>query len=252
VSWNDAAAYDAFMGRYSWPLAPLFADLAEISSGQEVLDVGCGTGMLTGELVRRLGTDAVAACDPSEPFVASVGERFPGVDMRQAPAEHLPFETDLFAAALAQLVVHFMTDPVAGLSEMRRVTKPGGVVAACVWDHAGGNGPLSAFWRGTHALDPSAPDESHLAGARGGHLTELMTDAGLNDISEHTLAVEVEHPTFEEWWEPYTRGVGPAGAYVLSLDADRQAELREICRTELGDGPFTVRAAAWAARGLAS
>jgi SAM-dependent methyltransferase len=251
VGWNDAAAYDAFMGRYSGPLAPLFADLAEISSGQEVLEVGCGTGMLTGELVRRLGTDAVTASDPSAPFVASIQERFPGVDVRRAPAEQLPFDAGRFDAALAQLVVHFMTDPVAGLSEMRRVTKPGGVVAACVWDHAGGYGPLSAFWRGTHTMDPNAPDESHLAGARGGHLTELMTSAGLRDISEQTLAVEVEHPTFEEWWEPFTRGVGPAGAYVLRLDADRRAELREICRSELGDGPLTVRAAAWAARGLA-
>ncbi len=250
MSWNDAAAYDAFMGRYSGPLAPLFADLAELTNRQEVLDVGCGTGMLTGELVRRLGTDAVTACDPSAPFVASIEERFPGVDVLQAPAEQLPFDAGRFDAALAQLVVHFMTDPVAGLNEMQRVTKPGGVVAVCVWDHAGGNGPLSAFWRGTHTLDPDAPDESQLAGARGGHLTELMTSAGLRAISEHTLAVEVEHPTFEEWWEPFTRGVGPAGAYVGTLSSDERARLREICRAELGDGPFIVRAAAWAARGM--
>jgi SAM-dependent methyltransferase len=248
VSWNDAAAYDAFMGRYSGPLAPLFADLAEVSLGQELLDVGCGTGMLTGELVRRLGTDAVSACDPSAPFVASIEARFPGVDVRRAPAEQLPFDAGRFDAALAQLVVHFMTDPVAGLNEMRRVTKPGGVVAACVWDHAGGHGPLSAFWRAAHNLDAAAPDESSLAGARGGHLTELMTAAGLRDISETTLAVEVEHPTFEEWWEPFTRGVGPAGAYVGTLSSDQRGQLREICRAELGDGPFIVRAAAWAAR----
>jgi SAM-dependent methyltransferase len=251
VSWNDAAAYDAFMGRYSGPLAPLFADLAEVTNGQEALDVGCGTGMLTGELVRRLGTDAVTASDPSAAFVASVEARFPGVDVRRAPAEQLPFEAGRFDAALAQLVVHFMTDPVAGLNEMRRVTKPGGVVAACVWDHAGGYGPLSAFWRAAHNLDATAPDESSLAGARSGHLRELMTAAGLRDISESTLAVEVEHPTFEEWWEPFTRGVGPAGAYVQGLNTDERARLREICRRELGDGPFTVRAAAWSARGLA-
>jgi SAM-dependent methyltransferase len=250
VSWSDAAAYDAFMGRYSGPLAPLFADLAGISSGHEVLDVGCGTGMLTGELVRRLGTDAVTACDPSAPFVASIEERFPGVEVRRAPAEQLPFDADRFDAALAQLVVHFMTDPVAGFSEMRRLTKPGGVVAACVWDHAGGCGPLSAFWRGANTLDPDAPDESKLAGARGGQLTELMTAAGLSDIAEHTLAVEVEHRTFEEWWEPFTRGVGPAGQYVGTLSFDERAQLREICRGELGDGPFIVRAAAWAARGV--
>jgi SAM-dependent methyltransferase len=250
VSWNDAAAYDAFMGRYSGPLAPLFADLAELTNRQEVLDVGCGTGMLTGELVRRLGTDAVTASEPSAAFVASIEARFPGVDIRRAPAEHLPFEAGRFDAALAQLVVHFMTDPVGGLNEMRRVTKPGGVVAACVWDHAGGQGPLSTFWRAAHDLDVSAPDESSLAGARGGHLTEIMTAAGLREISEDTLAVEVKHPTFEEWWEPFTRGVGPAGAYVGTLSSDERARLREICRAELGDGPFIVRAAAWAARGM--
>src|SRR4029078_880445 len=140
------------MGRYSGPLAPLFADLAELTNRQEVLDVGCGTGMLTGELVRRLATDAATASAPSAAFVASIEARFPGVDIRRAPAEHLPFEAGRFDAALAQLVVHFMIDPVGGLNEMRRVTKPGGVVAVCVGDHAGGNGPLSAFWRGTHTL----------------------------------------------------------------------------------------------------
>src|SRR6476646_9074765 len=134
------------MGRYSGPLAPRFADFAGVSSGLEALDVGCGTGKLTGELVRRLGADSVTASDPSAPFVASIEERFPGVDVRQAPAEHLPYEAARFDAALAQLVVHFMTDPVAGLGEMRRVTKPGGVIAACVWDHGSGRGPLTPFW----------------------------------------------------------------------------------------------------------
>lgn len=251
MSFTDTAAYDAFMGRYSGPLAPQFADFTGISTGQRVLDVGCGTGMLTGELVRRLGADAVAAADPSAPFVTSVRERYPGVEMQQAPAEQLPFDAQRFDAALAQLVVHFMSDPVEGLTEMRRVTKPGGVVAACVWDHAGGQGPLAAFWRGARAVDPDAPDESALAGAREGHLAELMTSAGLREVVERTLVVEVEHPTFEEWWDPFTRGVGPAGAFVEGHSPDERAKLREICRVELGDGPFAVRASAWAARGLA-
>jgi SAM-dependent methyltransferase len=250
VAFTDAAAYDAFMGRYSGPLAPRFADFAGVSSGRQVLDVGCGTGMLTGELVRRLGADAVTASDPSEPFVASIRERFPQIEVQQAPGEELPFDSGRFDAALAQLVVHFMTDPAAGLGEMRRVTKAGGVVAASVWDHAGGQGPLAAFWRGALALDPDAIDESSLAGARPGHLTELMGSAGLRDVEGGMIAVDVEHATFEEWWEPFTRGVGPAGAFVRARPADERAELREICRRELGDGPFTVRAAAWAAKGF--
>src|SRR5687768_3455077 len=131
------------MGRYSVPLAPKLTDFARVVTGQRVLDVGCGPGALTSELVRRLGAAAVSAVDPSEPFVAAARERHPGVTVRRATAEELPFADQAFDAALAQLVVHFMADPVGGLREMVRVTRKHGVVAACVWDHAGGHGPLS-------------------------------------------------------------------------------------------------------------
>ena len=199
------------------------ADLAGVRSGQRVLDVGCGPGALTAELVSRVGPAAVSAVDPSEPFVAAARDRNPGVDVLQASAEHLPFPDGTFDAALAQLVVHFMADPVAGLTEMARVTRPDGVVAACVWDHAGGQGPLGLFWRAARELDPEVHDESRLAGAREGHLAELFEAAGLREIEETTLSASLEHPSFEEWWEPYTRGVGPAGAYVAGLDPARPA-----------------------------
>jgi len=120
---SAAEAYDSFMGRFSRPLSGQMADLASIRAGQRVLDVGCGTGALTGELVERLGPSGVAATDPSEPFVAATRARNPGVDVRRAPAERLPFGDKSFDAALAQLVVHFMRDPVAGLTEMGRVTR---------------------------------------------------------------------------------------------------------------------------------
>jgi SAM-dependent methyltransferase len=245
-----ADAYDRFMGRYSVLLAPQLVDLAELSVGQRVLDVGCGTGALTAELVERLGPSAVTAIDPSEPFVAAARARYPGVSVRRASAEQLPFPSDAFDAALAQLVVHFMADPIAGLREMARVTRPGGVVAACVWDHAGGQGPLSLFWEAVRGLDPEVEDESHLAGARAGHLTELFQAAGLQAVEETSLVVSVEHPSFEEWWEPFTFGVGPAGAHAARLDPDRQAELRERCRQALPQAPFTLTARAWAARGV--
>jgi ubiquinone/menaquinone biosynthesis C-methylase UbiE len=138
----DPTAYDAFMGRYSVLLAPQLASLAGVTSGQRALDVGCGTGTLTVELVDRLGASSVSAIDPSAPFVASVRDRCPEVDVHQAKAELLPFPADSFDVALAQLVVHFMSDPVAGLAEMARVVRPDGIVAACAWDPAGGNGPL--------------------------------------------------------------------------------------------------------------
>jgi SAM-dependent methyltransferase len=246
-----ADAYDRFMGRYSVPLAPQFADLAGVVPGQRVLDVGCGPGALTAELVRRLGPDAVAAVDPSEPFVQAARERHPGVEVERASAEDLPFPDQSFDAALAQLVVHFMADPVAGLREMTRVTREEGVVAACVWDHAGGQGPLSAYWDAARELDPDVEGESKLAGAREGHLTELFEVAGLREIEETHLEVSVEHPTFEDWWDPFTLGVGPAGAYVARLDPERRAQLRERCREKLSAAGFVLTARAWTARGLA-
>jgi len=250
VSFDVAAeAYDQFMGRYSRVLAPQMADFAGIERGQRALDVGCGPGALTSELVGRLGAAAVVAVDPSEPFVAAAKQRHPGVNVELASAEQLPFADGDFDAAVAQLVVHFMADPIAGLLEMARVTRRGGFVAACVWDHAGGQGPLGLFWQVARRLDPGVHDESLLAGAREGHMAELFESAGLRAIEATTLAADIEHPSFEEWWEPYTAGVGPAGAYVAGLDSGRQADLREECRRLLPEGRFVLAARAWAARG---
>jgi SAM-dependent methyltransferase len=244
-----ADAYDRFMGRYSVPLAPQLADFAGVAAGQRVLDVGSGPGALTTELVTRLGADAVSAVDPSEPFVAAARERHPGVDVQLATAEQLPFRDRAFDAALAQLVVHFMADPVAGLREMARVTRRNGVVAACVWDHAGGQTPLAPFWDAVHELDSEAADESGLAGGHEGHLTELLTKAGLLSVQETALPVTVEHAMFEDWWEPFALGVGPAGVYLTSLDPEHRTELRKRCNEVLGPGPFRIESRAWAARG---
>jgi SAM-dependent methyltransferase len=242
-------AYDRFMGRYSVPLAPVFADFAGVAGGMHVLDVGCGPGALTGELVGRLGAGAVAAVDPSEAFVAAVRDRHPGVTVRQAAAEELPFEDGAFDAALAQLVVHFMTDPARGLRELARVARADGVVAACVWDHGGGRGPLSVFLEATRALDEAAQVELRLPGTHQGDLRRLFAAAGLRDVEDGTVEVAVEHPSFDDWWEPFTLGVGPAGTYVASLDDDGRARLRELCRERLPAAPFVVDAVAWAARG---
>ncbi|MFB9891217.1 class I SAM-dependent methyltransferase [Planobispora takensis] len=244
----SADAYGRFMGRYSEPLAVRFAGLVDPRRGQRALDVGCGPGALAAELVRRLGPDAVCAVDPSEAFVAAARERLDGVDVRAAAAERLPFADATFDVTFAQLVVHFMGDPVAGLREMARVTRPAGVVAACVWDHAGDGGPLSLFWRAARDLDPEAPDESGLAGAREGHLRELFELAGLRDPEPTTLSVRVTHPTFEQWWEPFLLGVGPAGEYVAGLGPRRRDELRERCRRLLSSPPIRVDATAWTVR----
>jgi SAM-dependent methyltransferase len=247
-----ADAYDRFMGVWSRPLAAEFADFAGIEPWMRALDVGSGPGSLTGELVRRLGAASVASVDPSEPFVAAVAARYPGVDVRRATAEALPHPDAAFDAALAELVVHFMTDPVAGLREMARVTRQGGVVAACVWDYAGGRGPLGPFWEAARELDPDAVDESLLSGARAGHLEELAVVAGLEGIGGGELSVSRDLKDFDAWWEPFTRGVGPAGAYVAGLDARRKAALRERCRAQLPAGRFMLTAVAWAVRGMVS
>jgi hypothetical protein len=124
-------------------------------------------------------------------------------------------------------------------------------VAACVWDHAGGHGPLSLFWKAARELDSGVEDESLLAGARKGHLTQLFRAAGLHEIEESALSVDVEHPSFDDWWEPFTLGVGPAGSHVAGLGATRRARLRDRCRELLPGAPFVVSARAWAARGRA-
>lgn len=245
-----AESYDRFMGRYSVQLSAQLADLAGVEAGQRVLDVGCGPGALTAELVARVGAENVAAVDPSEPFVAAARERNPGVDVRRAPAEKLPFGDGEFDAALAQLVVHFMQDAVAGIRETARVTKAGGVIAASVWDLAGERAPISPFWVAVRRLKPSAQDEAGLAGARQGHLAGIFEEAGLRDVetAEHTSRVRYE--SFDEWWRPYTFGVGPAGAYATSLPEDEREALREQCRRVLPEAPFELAATAWAVRGV--
>jgi SAM-dependent methyltransferase len=247
VAFNVAAdAYDSFMGRYSVDLSPQLADLAGVHARQHVVDVGCGPGALTAELDRRGAR--VAAVDPSPQFVGAAKERHPDVDVRLAAAEQLPFEDDTFDAALAQLVVHFMEDPVRGIAEMARVTHAGGVVVASVWDMAGGRAPLSPFWRVARELDPESEGESRRAGAAEGQLRELFTQAGLNDVEETAQAVHVEHATFEEWWRPFTLGVGPAGEYYNQLEPAQQQALEQRLREQLGES-VRLETRAWAARG---
>jgi trans-aconitate methyltransferase len=246
-----AQAYGAFMGRYSEPLADRLADLLEPVPGSRALDVGCGPGALTARLVERLGMDQVCAIDPSAPFVAAARDRLPGLDVRSGRAEELPWPDASFDLAAASLVVHFMRDPVAGLGEMGRVVRAGGTVAATVWDHAGERGPISTFWRAVHDLDPAGPDESGLAGARAGHLAQLFTAAGLRVVRDTEVTVTVRYDSADQWWEPYTLGVGPAGAYLVGLPDQQREALRRQCVERLPPAPFTVEATAWCVLGRA-
>jgi SAM-dependent methyltransferase len=248
------SAYDRFMGRYSQPLAAKFADAAQVVPGERALDIGCGPGALTGELVRRVGADAVTAVDPSKPFVEECARRHPGVDVRQSSAEALPFEDSIFDSALAQLVLHFVSDPVAAANEMRRVLRPEGRAAACVWDFDGGMRMLRLFWDAALAVDPSAPDEaSTMRFGRDGEIGRLFAEAGLHDLTTGSLDVEAGYDNFDDFWTALLSGTGPAGSYCISLDAYLREALREELRDRLGhpQGPFALTARAWYALGRA-
>jgi ubiquinone/menaquinone biosynthesis C-methylase UbiE len=242
-------AYDRFMGRYSRPLAPVFADFAGVEAGQRVLDVGCGSGVLTEELARRVGAHSVSGVDPS-PLLEACAERVPGAELKQGAAESLPWPDDFFDAAVAQLVIHFMDDPAAGVAEMARVTRPGGVVAACSWDFSGGMEMLRLYWQVARELDHDLAGESRSFGDLE-QLDALWRELGLEDVQAGPLEVSSDYADFDELWETFLLGVGPAGEYVVSLPPDKQEALREEYHRRLGEptGSFTLAARSWAARG---
>lgn len=249
MAFGDAGSYARFMGRFSEPLAPPFADLVGEVEGR-LLDVGCGPGVLTAELVRRHGAERVDAIDPTPGFVEAARDRCPGVDVRQGSAEELPYADGAYGAAYAQLVVHFMADPVRGLAEMARVVRPGARVAACVWDHGGGRGPLSLFWDVARELDPAARQQADASpGSREGDLERLMVEAGLGDVVGGELSVTVHLASAEDWWAPFAEPAGSVGDYLATRTPDQVAQLRDACRSRLPAGPFDLTVWAWTAVG---
>jgi SAM-dependent methyltransferase len=251
----DAESYDRFVGRYGDALGRALSDEVGVERGMRALDVGAGTGKLTGVLAERLGEENVAAVEPSEPFAAALASRFPAADVRAASAEALPFAEGSFDAVLAQLVVNFMTDPERGLAEMRRVTREDGMAAAAVWDYRGEMTMLRAFWEAAAALDgPGAEARDERTRMRFGdpdELGDLWRRAGFRDARIGELVVSASYEGFDDLWEPFLAGVGPAGAFAASLEPGAQAELREEYRRRLGSpvGPFELGARAWYAVG---
>lgn len=231
----SAQAYDLFMGRYSRRLAPVFADAFLGASRGRFLDVGCGPGALTAVAVERFGPANVVAVDPSPGFVQACRDRHPGVEVRCAPAERLPFGDDGFDYAAAQLVFHFVSEPETAAAELARVVRPGGVVAAATWDFADGMQLLRAFWDAALTLDPGAPDEARvLRFGAPGELAALLAGAGLAGVAERTAAVSSTYQDFDELWRGFLAGIGPAGAYTAALDDPKRARLREELHQRLG------------------
>ena len=250
-----ADAYDRHIGRYGPELARELIAAAGVRPGDRVLDVGCGPGALTGELVALAGQpQLVAAIDPSPPFAAACAERLPGTDVRTGAAEALPFPDDAFDAALAQLVVNFMDDATAGVAEMARVVRPGGAVGLAVWDYAGGMTLLRRFWDAAAALDPAAAERDEGRTMRycsPGELTRLLAGAGLTAVVVDAVIVTAWYDGYDDLWAPLEQGVGPSGAYVAALPPDKRAALREelFRRLEVIDVPFMLDAQAFVATG---
>jgi SAM-dependent methyltransferase len=249
-----AETYDRHVGRYAPALGSALVEFAGIEPGMRALDVGCGPGALTAQLARLLGPANVRAAEPSEPFAEACRERV-GVEVVSAPAEALPFEDEVFDAALSQLVVNFMSDAEAGVGEMARVTTPGGLVASCVWDYAGEMTLLRAFWDAAREVDPQrgavADEGVVMRWCAEGELGELWQAAGLRDVRTGALVVSAAYADFDDLWAPLPTGIAPSGAFCKSLDTDGQAQLREAYRHRLGvgEGPFELTARAWAAVG---
>ena len=245
-------SYDRYLGRYSDELASAFVAFVGMSSGMRALDVGCGPGALTEALANRLGASRVAAADPSESLLAACAERVSGADVRLAAAGGLPWPDAAFDVVASQLVMNFLPDADAGLQEMCRVARPGGVVSCCTWDYASGMQMLRTFWDAALELDAAAPDEGQVMRyCNEAELAALWVHNGLAGVETSPIDVTADYAGFDDYWIPFTWGGGPGGAYCASLDPQRQRQLRASCFNRLGapDGPFTLAARAFAVRG---
>ena len=257
---HDADSYEHMKGRWSRRLAPLFIEHAGAGAGERLLEVGCGTGSLTFTLARTVGFSELTAIDYADVYVAAARARNqdPRVQIEHGDAAKLRFPDAHFDRALSLLVLHFVSEPGGAVTEMRRVTRPGGVVAAAVWDSGGGMTALRMFWDTAAMLDAAAADQRGRAMSKAvvgpGGLAQLFRAAGLVDVDERSLLVRMEHADFADYWEPLLRGEGPMGSYVAGLGLAERARLERHLRAAYlagaPDGPRSFAAVAWSCRGV--
>jgi ubiquinone/menaquinone biosynthesis C-methylase UbiE len=255
---SQSAAYDRFMGRWSARLAPLFVEFARVAERDAILDVGSGTGSLSLAAAAAAPAGRVTGIDVSAAYVAAARTRSPGdrVQFEEGDAQALRFPSGSFDRTLSLLVINFIPDPARALVEMIRVTRPGGIVAAAVWDYDQGMEMLRVFWDEAVALDPVAEprDERHMRFCRQGELADLWRQHGLIEIQARPLTVPLEFASFDDYWLPFLDGQGPAGAYAASRPEPRREQLRQRLRSRLlgeaPDRPITLHARAWAVLGV--
>jgi SAM-dependent methyltransferase len=252
-----SAGYEAYMGRWSRLLVPAYMAFVGVKDGQRVLDVGTGTGAVASTLEAKLGSSEIVGVDPSAGFIgyAKKNARSSRASFEVGDAQALRFGDASFDQALALLVMNFIPDHDKAIGEMRRVTRPGGIVSACVWDYGAGMESLRFFWDEVVALDPAAAakDERNMKLSREGQLGEAWRKAGLTDVREKALGIEQAFKSFDDYWGPFLKGTGPGGAYVASLDEERRRQLETRLRKRLlgnrTDGAFTLKARVWCVRG---
>jgi ubiquinone/menaquinone biosynthesis C-methylase UbiE len=250
--------YERFMGRWSRLLAPAYISFAGIRNGERILDVGTGTGSVATTLAAAMPSSEIVGIDPSAAFIshARSNTRTERVRFEVGDAQALRHEDASFDQTMALLVMNFVPDHEKAVGEMRRVTRPGGAVSACVWDYNAGMEMLRFFWDEVVALDPAmeSKDERHMKLSREGQLGALWRKTGLTDVQERGLTIEQRYASFADYWTPFLKGAGPGGAYVVSLNDERrrqlEARLQERLLGDRADGEFTLSARAWCVRGI--
>ena len=258
-SWNVAADYEEYMGRWSRLLAPHFVSWLAVPPDTHWLEVGCGTGALTAAICAEARPAAVIACDASASFIGHARKHLadPRVSFVVAKVGALPTHHCGFGSVTSALALNFFPEPAAAVEEKRKITARGGLVSACVWDYAGRMEFLRHFWDAAAVVDPRSAglDEGRrFPLCQPAALEALFQKAGLHDVAWQAIEITTRFPDFGSFWTPFLSGTGPAPSYVASLEDDlREALANRLSRVlpREPDGAISLAARAWAVRGVA-